>query len=79
MSIVAYAGAKMVITPGVRIVLTTGFMGGLTTYSAYNWETIVLARDGSWTLGACNAALTFVACLASGLGGLAIAHAVFDG
>ena len=25
--------------PGLRVVLTTGFMGGLTTYSAFNYET----------------------------------------
>jgi CrcB protein len=77
MSIVAVAGARAIIAPGTRLVLATGFMGGLTTYSAFNWETIALAREGAWSLGGLNAALTLVACMASGLLGLALARAVF--
>src|SRR5271167_1222243 len=37
-----------------RLVLTTGLMGGLTTYSSFNLETTTLLRAGSYTLAAAN-------------------------
>ena len=77
MSIVAEAGTRTIISHETRVVLATGFMGGLTTYSAYNWETIAMARDGAWTLGVVYATSTFVACVTSGLAGLVIARAAF--
>ena len=45
MSLVAYAGARAVISPDTRVVLATGFLGGLTTYSAFNWESLVFVRN----------------------------------
>ena len=77
MSIVAEAGTRTIISHETRVVLATGFMGGLTTYSAYNWETIAMARDGAWTLGVVYATSTFVAFVTSGLAGLVIARAAF--
>ncbi|MGA2447478.1 MAG: fluoride efflux transporter CrcB [Polyangiaceae bacterium] len=77
MSIVAAAGAKAIISPGTRLVLATGFIGGLTTYSAFNWETLALAREGAWGVAEFYAALTLVACMASGLLGLTLARAAF--
>src|SRR6476620_8915498 len=33
--------------PNLRLALTTGFMGGLTTYSSFNYETTALAAKGA--------------------------------
>jgi fluoride exporter len=79
MSIVAYAGARLVISPGARVILATGFMGGLTTYSAFNWETLALVRDGAWTTGLLSVGATLVGCMGAGVLGLALARAMFGG
>jgi len=75
MSIVAYAGAKAALSPDLRVTLATGFLGGLTTYSAFNWDTIALVQSGPG-LGLVNLAATLFGCLASGALGLALAHAM---
>jgi CrcB protein len=74
MSIVAYAGAKAVLSPDVRLILATGFLGGLTTYSAFNWDTLALVQSTPAT-GLVNLGATLFGCLASGALGLALAHA----
>src|SRR5688500_8296852 len=39
-------------SPTVRLVLTTGFLGGLTTYSGFNYDTTKLLESGSTSLAA---------------------------
>jgi CrcB protein len=60
------------ISADLRFALTTGVMGGLTTYSTFNYETIELVRSGAWGIGILNCIVTFVGCLAAGLLGLAV-------
>jgi len=60
------------LAPTLRVALTTGVMGGFTTYSTFNYETIQYLRDGAWAAGAANVAATVVACLGAGVAGLAI-------
>ncbi|HXK23209.1 MAG TPA: CrcB family protein [Myxococcota bacterium] len=62
------------ISPGMRLFLTTGVMGGFTTYSAFNYETLALATDGEWLLAVANVGATLGGCLAAGLLGLAVAR-----
>lgn len=55
--------------PNLRFGLVAGFLGGLTTYSAFAWETAKLASDGARGVALVNFALTTVAGFAAvGLG-----------
>jgi len=62
------------ISPTIRLTLTTGFMGGLTTYSSFNYETTTLLRDRGWAAGLTNIGVTLVACFVAGLLGLLTAR-----
>ncbi len=60
----------------LRIVLTTGFLGGLTTYSSFNLETTKLFSERGLSAAGLNFAATTVGCLVSGLLGLWLARRV---
>lgn len=60
--------------PNLRLALTTGLLGGFTTYSSFNFESTTLVLDGQLARGFANVAITLVACAAAGLLGLAIAR-----
>jgi CrcB protein len=75
--IIMYLGLQRgVISPTARIVLTTGVMGGFTTYSTFNYETIRLLQDGSLGLGALNVLTTVVICLLAGGLGVLVCRAI---
>ena len=63
-----------VIGPDLRLALTTGAMGGFTTYSTFNYESLALFQGGAWLLGAANIAVTVVLCLVTGGFGLVVAR-----
>src|SRR5579871_2426894 len=57
----------------MRVVLTTGVMGGFTTYSSFNYETLRLFQEGSGGLGSLYVGATVLGCLVSGLlGGILV-------
>ena len=62
------------IGPTLRMTLTTGFMGGLTTYSSFNQETLKLLQARAWTSGALYLFVTLAGCLVAGLLGLVVAR-----
>ena len=66
------------ISPTARLFLTSGVMGGLTTYSTLNYETLQLAADGEWQLAVTNIVVTVAVCLIAGLLGLASARALLN-
>ncbi len=70
------AMATTLISPTLRLTLTTGFMGGLTTYSSFNYETTNLLRERAWTSGVGNLAATLVACFLAGLLGILAANRI---
>ena len=67
------------IEPTLRLTLTTGVMGGFTTYSTFNAETLGYMRDGAWGLALVNVSSTFLLCLTAGLAGLAVARGFVGG
>jgi CrcB protein len=60
-----------ILSPALRLALTTGVLGGFTTYSTFNYETTAYVRDGAWFLATANVGLTVVLCFAAGLLGIA--------
>lgn len=63
-------------SPTLRLALTTGFLGGLTTYSSFAYETTKLVQDGARGAALWNVAITTVGCFAAVVLGLFLANAV---
>jgi fluoride exporter len=64
------------VPPTLRLFLGAGILGGFTTYSSFNWETIALAQEGALGLAALNLGLTVGLCLLAGLAGVVLVHRV---
>jgi CrcB protein len=67
----AGGGEMTALSPTARLVLGTGLMGGFTTYSAFNYETLRFLETGAWGTAALYVAATLVVCLAAGALGMA--------
>jgi CrcB protein len=63
-------------SPTVRSAVTIGFIGGLTTYSGFNYETMRLFEEGASATAAVNVALTILGGFAFGWLGLIAARGV---
>jgi CrcB protein len=74
MSLVMHIALATTMSTELRVMLTTGFLGGLTTYSAFNHETTELARAGALRIAVLNVGVTAAGCLAAGLLGLVLAR-----
>jgi fluoride exporter len=55
------------LSPRLSLTLTTGVMGGFTTYSAFNYEMLHSFQKGAWLLGFANLGATVLGCLVAGL------------
>lgn len=66
------------ISPTLRMTLTTGFLGGLTTYSSFNLEATRLLQERT-PVGLLYFAITVLGCGATGLLGFALARRCFGG
>jgi CrcB protein len=64
------------ISPNLRLALTTGFMGGLTTYSTFNFETTHMASEGQTTRALLYVVATLMGCVLAGLAGLWLARRI---
>ena len=62
------------ISPDLRLLLTTGVMGGFTTYSTFNYESIALFQQGAQLLAVLNIVVTVLVCLFMGACGVWLAR-----
>ena len=70
--LVQHLAAAHVVSEESRLLLSTGVMGGLTTYSAFSYETVRLAELGDWRGAILNVLGTTMLCLALCVAGMAL-------
>ena len=61
--IMEFAMRSTLISPSLRIGLTIGFLGGLTTFSTFSYETFRLLEEGELFMVAANVLLSVTVCL----------------
>ncbi len=55
------------ISAETRLLLTSGLLGGFTTYSTFDYETFRLVQESAWGLAAANVIATVLTCFAAGV------------
>jgi CrcB protein len=63
---VMHAALELSWSPTLRSAITIGFIGGLTTYSSFNYETSRLLEEGAVGAAALNATVTVVGAFLAG-------------
>jgi CrcB protein len=58
----------------MRLLVVTGFLGGLTTFSAYSVESLILLQRGLWTLAVAHTMAHVLGALAAAALGYAVAR-----
>ncbi len=53
-AIMELSASTDLISPNLKLFLTTGIMGGLTTFSTFSYETITLINNGRYLMGFTN-------------------------
>ncbi|HJS74592.1 MAG TPA: fluoride efflux transporter CrcB [Vicinamibacteria bacterium] len=66
--------ATTLISPTMKLVLASGIMGGLTTYSTFNYETLEYVSQGAFWLAGLNVVATVTLCLLAGALGVTSAR-----
>ena len=75
--VISYLGMQgRLISPEARIVLGTGVMGGFTTYSTFNYETLRFFQEGAIGAGVLYMAATVAGGLIAGGLGVLVARAM---
>lgn len=68
---------KFIANPYWRLLITTGFLGGLTTFSSYSYETFRLLEDTGFTAALNNIAANLVTGLMATWLGIKLARVLF--
>lgn len=71
---VANYAAASAWSPELRGAVVVGLLGGFTTYSSFNQETLAMLTHGSAGAAVLNIAIMLAACLAAGFLGLVVAR-----
>lgn len=75
--VMTLALSSELLRPSTRLFLSTGVLGGFTTYSTFNYESLGLMQERDWLFAALYLGGTVLGCLVAGLGGMALARAAF--
>jgi CrcB protein len=67
------------LSPTARLTLTVGFLGALTTFSSFSYETVMLIEQARWTAAGCNIATNLVTGLAATFAGLVLGRILMGG
>lgn len=70
------AEGRMVISVETRLIMLTGFMGALTTFSTFAFEVGVVFRENSWMAATTNMTAHLVITFAALAAGLAVGKAL---
>lgn len=73
-AVAALRGEK--VPPALILMLTTGVMGGFTTYSTFNLETLTLIQQGRTAHAILNIVITVVVCLGAGVLGMLLGQRI---
>jgi CrcB protein len=77
--LVQQVGSETLLIPdNVRIFLTTGMMGGLTTYSTFSYETVRLMETNAWHQAWINIFVTTTVALSLCFLGIAVGRLVLS-
>ena len=72
-----HLGLSATVLPAdARLFLTTGVMGGFTTYSTFSYETTRYLQDGAYALAGANVGVTLVGGLLACIAGFAAGRAI---
>ena len=72
--IMEFSIRSALIPPALRIALTIGFLGGLTTFYTFSFETFRLLEEGALLMAILNVLVSVVCCLACTWVGIAVAR-----
>lgn len=61
--IMEFSLRSALVSPQLRIGLTIGFLGGLTTFSTFSYETFRLLEDGELLIASANVLFSVMTCL----------------
>ncbi len=61
--IMEFSLRSTLVSPTLRVGLTIGFLGGLTTFSTFSYETFRLLEEGDFIIAAANVFLSVMVCL----------------
>ena len=71
-----YALDTPAVSPEVRVLLTTGFCGGYTTFSTFSVDAMTLIEEGDWPRAALYVTLSVAVSLVGAAAGIALAREV---
>lgn len=63
----------------MRNTLVIGFLGAMTTFSAFSYDTVNYIESGNWMLAGCNVAANLVIGMGATFGGVALARILLGG